>query len=84
MAFTGSIADRLELLDVPKKTRRYLCRLWDYLRAFASDERTEKLPSNRQLSSETGIPRERLPGLYEILRQAIGDPAEAISARLSA
>ncbi len=84
MEFTGSIADRLELLDVPKKTHRYLRRLWCFLRTFAGDERMDRLPSNRKLSSLLGIPRDRLPGLYEILRQAIGDPAGAISARISA
>lgn len=65
---TGRVAARLERLDVAPKTRRYLVRLWSFLRLYACDARFDALPSNRRLSAMLRIPRERLPGLYETLR----------------
>ncbi len=50
----------------PHKTQRYLQDLWGFLRRFALSGK-EALPSNRLLSKELNIPRERLPGLYETL-----------------
>lgn len=64
----GRIADHLEKLEAPRKTRRYLQTLWTFLGSFACDEEMGSLPSNRQVASLLSIPRERLPGLYETLR----------------
>lgn len=68
---SGRIAERLEQIDVPSKTRRYLRTLWTFLGSFACDDRMDALPSNRKLSSLLEIPRERLPGLYNTLREVV-------------
>lgn len=68
---SGRIADRLEKIDVPKKTRRYLRTLWTFLGSFACDAGMETLPSNRKLATLLAIPRERLPGLYDLLREVV-------------
>lgn len=54
-------------LDVRAKAREYLKRLWSFLRGYALDAGSEKLPSQRQLSELLDIPRERFSELYEIL-----------------
>ena len=67
----GCVAQRIEGLDTAKRTRRYLRQLWAFLRRFATDEKTERLPSNRKLAALLHIPRERLPGLYGNLGRMI-------------
>lgn len=81
-------------LDVPEKTRSYLTTLWQFLRVQASDggeaapeglESTlgagmeDEQPSLRRLAEELRIPRDRLPGLYDILRGLLGLCRDAIS-----
>ena len=70
---SGLIAAHLERLDVPVKTRRYLTTLWRFLGTYACDERMDFMPSNRKLSSLLEIPRERLPGLYDTLREVVNE-----------
>ena len=69
---TRRVAERLELLDASPRTRRYLARLWGFLRLYAVDSRCEQLPSNRQLAALLRIPRERFPGLFATLRRVVG------------
>lgn len=66
------VAKDLKELDVPTKTRQYLVSLWGFLGTFAANDTQESLPSNRKVSAELSIPRERLPGLYETLGEVIG------------
>lgn len=62
-----------------RRTRGYLASLWSFLRAHALSAAPaiegrrdpDRLPSRRQLSRLLGIPRERLPGLFGILRPMI-------------
>ncbi len=77
--------DQLE--EVNEKTRAYLSRLWQFLRTYAAepsdsdcsqsdrrpaaDSKEHELPSRRKISKLLGIPRDRLPGLYQILGQLI-------------
>lgn len=73
------VADRLDRLDAPVKTRRYLRALWSFLGSFASDDNLEALPSNRKLSDLLAIPRERLPGLYDTLRAVVANDRGALT-----
>ncbi len=57
----------LRQLTLRAKAREYLERLWSFLHGYALDVASEKLPSYRKLSELLDIPRERFPGLYEIL-----------------
>ena len=64
---TDCLAESLEQVDEgPARTQYYLSRLWEYLHTFALAG--DGLPSARKLARHLGIPRERLPGLFEILR----------------
>jgi hypothetical protein len=74
----GRIADRLEKLEAPRKTRRYLRTLWTFLGTFACDDGMDALPSNRQIASLLSIPRERLPGLYDLLRVVLRHDASPL------
>lgn len=65
------MANRLERIEVPSKTRRYLQQLWGFLGTYACDVDMETLPSNRKVSTHLQIPRERLPGLYQTLGEMI-------------
>lgn len=73
------VADRLDRLDAPVKTRRYLRALWSFLGSFAADDSLESLPSNRKLSDLLAIPRERLPGLYDTLREVVANDRGAVT-----
>lgn len=60
------------------RTRTYLRTLWTFLARHAVSDQAE-LPSQRELSRELDIPRERLPGLFERL----GEMIEACQAELA-
>ncbi|MFL6194845.1 MAG: hypothetical protein ACJ75H_11785 [Thermoanaerobaculia bacterium] len=81
-------------LEIPEKTRGYLTTLWQFLRVQASEgveaapeglesalgaEMEDEQPSLRQLAEQLRIPRERLPGLYDILRDLLNRCRAAIS-----
>jgi hypothetical protein len=67
----GCVADLIERLDEPGRTRPYLETLWSFLRRFAVDVDQDRLPSHRNLERELRIPRERFPPLYEKLGELI-------------
>ena len=78
-------------LDASEKTKGYLLTLWQFLRVQASDsteatpgfrlmaEMEDETPSQRKLAEQLHIPRERLPGLYEILGDLLAKCQAAIS-----
>lgn len=81
-------------LDASEKTRGYLLTLWQFLRVQASGgtegtpnsfdasllaEMDDEPPSQRKLAEQLRIPRERLPGLYETLRDLLAKCQSAIS-----
>lgn len=83
-------------LDASEKTRGYLLTLWQFLRVQASDgsevnpssldvalvaEMDDELPSQRKLAEQLRIPRERLPGLFDILRDLLSKCRAAISGK---
>lgn len=85
-------------LDAKEKTRGYLLTLWQFLRVQASDgaeavpasfdasllaEMEDEPPSQRKLAEQLRIPRERLPGLYETLRDLLAECQSAISGAIS-
>ena len=51
-----------------KKTYAYLRRLWSFLLHWSCDD-PDTLPSNRDVGEALEIPRDRLPGLYDILTE---------------
>jgi hypothetical protein len=64
----------IEAIPQRARSRQYLRRLQVFLRNYAADTGEfpggeETLPSHRQLAQLLGIPRERLPGLFIILRK---------------
>jgi hypothetical protein len=82
-AFRGlvdCISDVLESRSEPETSRRYLESLWGFLRSWAGGGTEDaELPSHRRLAAFLGIPRERLPELYDTLRRF----AEECEARLA-
>jgi hypothetical protein len=83
-------------LDASEKTRGYLLTLWQFLRVQASDSTEgtpgsfdasllagmdDEPPSQRKLAEQLRIPRERLPGLYETLRDLLTKCQAAISGK---
>ncbi len=84
--------------DANEKTRGYLQTLWQFLRvqtsegveanpralgAALSEEFSDELPSHRKLAEQLRIPRERLAGLFEILRDLLADCQTAISGKIA-
>jgi hypothetical protein len=60
----------IERLDVSGKTRDYLTTLWQFLRVEAAEggaQEGEGRLSRRRIAELLGIPRDRLPELYETL-----------------
>ena len=80
-ALRRRLVRRLDASDLPPRTRRYLRRLWRFLCAYADDDlgprfptsASDRMPSYRQLSGMLGIPRERLPELFGLLRRLISE-----------
>ncbi|HSS48734.1 MAG TPA: hypothetical protein VLX28_07300 [Thermoanaerobaculia bacterium] len=76
----------IERLEVNEKTRAYLATLWQFLRVNAGSgpaEAGEGGLSLRRIAELLGIPRERLPGLYETLGQLVERCRAANSGKLS-
>lgn len=65
------VADRIEKSGGRERTRRYLRRLWSFLRHFVHRDDDESLPTLRGLAKLLSIPRGRIPGLYESLGQFV-------------
>ncbi len=63
----GCVYGRIDRLAEAKRTRRHLRNLWGFLHAHVREE--DRLPSNRKLAALLGIPRDRFPGLWPILRR---------------
>jgi hypothetical protein len=62
----------IELLEADPRTRTQLRTLWHHLwRQHGAEERETRLPSHRQLGQRLSIPRERLPALFDLLRQIV-------------
>ena len=76
----------IERLEVNEKTRSYLATLWQFLRVSAGscpEDVGEGRASLRRIGELLGIPRERLPGLYETLGQLVERCRAANSGKLS-
>lgn len=79
----AAIAEAIEGLELDEKSKQYLRTLWGFMRTHAAEpeavppgssgRRADALPSQRQLARSLRIPRDRLPGLFEILRRLIRD-----------
>ena len=75
-SFTGlsrRITFELEHLDADQRTVGDLLRLWELLRTYAliDGEPDRKPPSQRNISKQLRIPRDRLPGLWRTLREVV-------------
>jgi hypothetical protein len=75
---TRSVSMSIDNLDVAPRIRGYLAVLWKYLQLqhgdgeTSSEDKTEEgVLSHRQLGQRLGIPRERIPMLFTILRQLV-------------
>jgi hypothetical protein len=70
---TRSVSTSIERLEADSRTRTQLTALWHYLwRQHGEEEEAGKRPpSYRQLGQHLNIPRERLPGLFTLLRQLV-------------
>ena len=69
---TARIARELERFDADEGTGRYLTRLWEFLRTYALDDEAQSRPrSQRKISAELRIPRDRLPRLCVTLGELI-------------
>jgi hypothetical protein len=83
-------------LEESEKTRAYLTTLWQFLRVQASDgievtpgsldatllaEMDDEPLSQRKLAEELRIPRERLSGLFDVLRNLLAKCRAAISGK---
>ena len=73
---TRCVSTAIERME-PSRTRIQLAALWQYLRRQHGEEAGPDVPdpeaaaSYRQLSQRLNIPRERLPGLFVLLRQLV-------------
>lgn len=65
-----------------EKARHYLRDLWGFLRAWASGEGPESLPSGRRLGELLYIPRKRLPRLWTTLRELVEQCRTALAGSL--
>ena len=63
----GCVHGRIDRLVDPERTRRHLRNLWGFLATHAHEE--GRLPSQRKLAALLGIPRDRFPGLWPVLRR---------------
>jgi hypothetical protein len=73
---TRSISTSIDRMEADPRTRTQLATLWRYLwRQHGEDGEPESTgasgPSYRQLGQRLNIPRERLPGLFALLRQLV-------------
>ncbi len=69
-ALLECVAERIDKSDERERTRRYLERLWSFLRHFVYQD-DEALPSQRGLAKMLSIPRDRLTNLFKSLGQFV-------------
>jgi hypothetical protein len=67
------VSASIERLETDSRTRTQLRMLWHHLWRQHGEEDREagRLPSHRQLGQRLSIPRERLPVLFDLLRQIV-------------
>lgn len=77
----GCMAESLDRLEEPARTRSYLSTLWEYLRTYAAgpdagqppaataapDAGADRVPSARKLAKLLRIPRDRMSELFEVV-----------------
>jgi len=70
---TRCVSASIDRLEAEPRTRTQLMTLWHYLWRQHGEEGQEAVhpPSYRQLGQRLNIPRERLPGLFALLRQLV-------------
>jgi len=70
---TRSVSTSIDRMEADQRTRSQLMTLWHYLWRQHGEEGQEAVrpPSYRQLGQHLNIPRERLPGLFALLRQLV-------------
>ncbi len=78
------VGERIEILEVPEKTRSYLRRLLRFLGAYAADGTADQrsdggLPSRRKIAKRLAIPRDRLPELFTTLERLAEDHRSSTS-----
>ncbi len=76
---SACMAESLERRQEVARTRAYQSALWQYLQAFALGAAGDGMPSGRKLARHLGIPRDRLPGLFEALGEMVQTCRAAIS-----
>ncbi len=76
---SACMAESLERRQEAARTRAYQSALWQYLRGFALGAAGDGMPSGRKLARHLGIPRDRLPGLFETLGEMVQACRVAIS-----
>lgn len=79
------VLESLERLEARDKTRAYLQNLWSFVRLEARDSGQEVSgrPSARKVSDLLGIPRDRLPQLYDTLGRIVSRCRDANSGKLA-
>ncbi len=83
-ALDRCILNRIEVRLCRHRTLEYLLRLWGFCRAYAADQpetdastnskdgaQQQGLPSARKLARLLRVPRDRVPGLLEVLRELV-------------
>ncbi|HKV12873.1 MAG TPA: hypothetical protein VJ725_32315 [Thermoanaerobaculia bacterium] len=70
---TRHVSASIDRIEADSRTRTQLLTLWHYLWRQHGEEEQEAVrpPSYRQLGERLNIPRERLPGLFTLLRQLV-------------
>lgn len=86
-ALVNCVGGLISGLQAAGATRLYLERLWGFLRAYAGGDGERALPSQRKLATWLGVPRDRLPELFETLgrfvercRRSLAVPAGRLAA----
>lgn len=89
-ALCACLAEAVEQVEEPSRSRAYLSTLWEFLRTYAAEPEEgaahrqpagDDLPSGRQLARLLRIPRDRLPELFSTLRRLVEGCRAAISGR---
>ena len=72
-ALVACVVRALSRLPNDERSRRTIERLWGYLRVWSAEGGLagDRLPSNRELASRLGLPRERIPAALETIRGLI-------------
>lgn len=81
-ALVACVVRALSRLPGDERSRRTIERLWGYLRVWSAEggRAGDHLPSARELASRLGLPRERIPGALETIRDLIEGCRESRSA----